>query len=443
MAGRLAVLFEAARDFGAATRNYLTAAQRAVGLYAFREALSLSERGLSALHGLPDGPQRIQHELGLLMIRGLALRLMKGWSAPEIEPVFARARELCHQLNDPPELFPVLWALTLFHAIRGDLREYRRRADELMAMAQASGKPAFLMGAHHLVGVSREFLGNMVEASAGARPGARAPRPFRAPRLHRDVRSGPGDDCPRDVEPAVVGAGVSRSRARPRAGDPRARAFAATANDARIRAARHAGAAPEPGEIAEALLLGDETVALCRDYELIQEREWSRSFQGAALAAAGRLEEGIEQLKDSLAVQQAIGSGLVRSAFLGVLGDLLRFAGHIDEGLAAVDEGLAHAERTLEGGYIAELHRARGELLRSAGDTARAEGEFRKAIAYACDQQAKSFELRAAIALANLLASTGRRPDAQAVLRPVYDWFSEGHGTADLAAARAALDALR
>ncbi len=37
--------------------------------------------------------------------------------------MFARARELCHQLKDPPELFPVLWAITLFHAIRGDLRD--------------------------------------------------------------------------------------------------------------------------------------------------------------------------------------------------------------------------------------------------------------------------------------------------------------------------------
>ena len=99
------------------------------------------------------------------MIRGLALRLMKGWSAPEIEPVFARARELCHQLNDPPELFPVLWALTLFHAIRGDLRDYRdarRRADGDGGGVRQS---VVSLGAHHLVGVSREFLGDMVEAS--------------------------------------------------------------------------------------------------------------------------------------------------------------------------------------------------------------------------------------------------------------------------------------
>ena len=72
---------------------------RRVGLFAFREALSLAERGLVALRGLAEGPQRIQQELGLQMIRGLALRLMKGWAAPEIEPVFARASDLCRQLG--------------------------------------------------------------------------------------------------------------------------------------------------------------------------------------------------------------------------------------------------------------------------------------------------------------------------------------------------------
>jgi predicted ATPase len=96
---------------------------------------------LKALRGLPDGPARKQQELGLQMIRGLALRMMKGWAAAELEPVFARARELCHELDDPPEVFPVRWALTLFHAIRGDLRVYRERAEELMIQAEQSGIP--------------------------------------------------------------------------------------------------------------------------------------------------------------------------------------------------------------------------------------------------------------------------------------------------------------
>ena len=442
VAGSLAVLFEAARDFAASAQYFLTAAQRAVGLFAFREALSLSERGLSALRGLHEGPQRIQQELGLLMIRGLALRLMKGWSAPEIEPVFARARELCHQLNDPPELFPVLWALTLFHAIRGDLLDYRRRADELMVMAQASGSASILMGAHHLVGVSREFLGDMVEASRVLDRG----RELHVPSEHLAYTAMYG------LDPGMIARAMS-SRPMWVLGYPDRALARAHETLALARSQRQPmtlafallvtqGLHLNRGEIPEAIALGGETVALCREYELLQEREWSRSFQGAALAALGRMDEGIDLLKDSLAVQQAIGSGLVRSAFLGVLGDLLRFAGRIDEGLAAVAEGFEHAERTLERGYIAELHRARGELLRSAGDAIGAEQNLRQAIEHAVRQQAKSFELRGATALAQLLASAGRTADARAALAPVYEWFTEGHTTADLSAARATLASL-
>jgi predicted ATPase len=189
------------------------------------------------------------------------------------------------------------------------------------------------------------------------------------------------------------------------------------------------------GEAADAVALGEEVIALCREYELLQEREWSRSFQGAAFALLGRIDEGIAVLTDSLAVQQAIGSGLVRSAFLGVLGDLLRFAGRLDEGLAAVAEGFQHAERTLEHGYIPELHRARGQLLQAKGDLAGAEAEFRRAMETAGREQARSLELRAATALANLLAAGRRRDDARAVLEPVYGWFTEGHTTMDLTAA--------
>ena len=442
IASRLAALFEAARDFAASARFFFVAAQRALGLFAFREALALAERGLDALHGLPDGPPRIQQELGLQMIRGQALRLMKGWSAPEIEPVFARARELCHQLNDPPELFPVLWAITLFHAIRGDLREYRRRADELMAMAEQSGNPVFLMGAHHLVGVNREFLGDMVEASRVLDRG----RELHVPSEHLAYTAMYG------LDPGMIARAMS-SRPLWVLGFPdralaRARETLALARSQRqpmtlvFALLVTQGIHLNRGEAADAVTLGEEVIALCREYEMLQEREWSRSFQGAAFALLGRIDEGIDLLTDSLAVQQAIGSGLVRSAFLGVLGDLLRFAGRIDEGLTAVDQGFAHAERTLEGGYIAELHRARGQLLQAKGDVTAAEEQLRLAIDTAVRLQAKSFELRAATALAGLLASAGRKADARDVLAPVYGWFTEGKTTMDVVAAKEMMSTL-
>ncbi|MEP7306124.1 MAG: protein kinase [Acidobacteriota bacterium] len=442
IAGRLAVLFESARDFAASAQYFFIAAQRAVGLFAFREALSLAERGLVALRGLAEGPQRIQQELGLQMIRGLALRLMKGWAAPEIEPIFARASDLCRQLEDPPELFPVLWAIALFHAIKGDLREYRQRADELMALAEASGNPAFLMGAHHLVGVSREFLGDMVEASRVLDRG----RELHVPSEHLTYTAMYG------LDPGIISRAMS-SRPLWILGYPDRASARAQETLTLARSQRQPmtlvfalvvmqGIHLYRGEAAQAVAMGDELNALCREYELTQEREWGRSFQGAALAALGRTGEGIDQLKDSLAVQITIGSGLVRTAFLALLADMLRKVQRVDEGLMAVEEGFAHADRTAEGGYRAELHRARAELLRLTGDDAGAEESFRAALTYARDQQAKSFELRAATGLTQLLFSAGRLDEARALLAPLYGWFTEGWDTVDLVEARNTLSNL-
>ena len=441
-AGRLGVLFEAARDFGTSAQYFVEGARHAVSLFAFHEALSLAERGLSVLRGMPEGPGRMQHELGLQMVRGQALRMMKGWASPEIEPVFARARELCHLLGDAPQLFPVLWAITLFHAIKGDLREYRSRADELMAEAERSGDPAFLMAAHHLLGVCLEFEGDIAESSRVLNRG----RELHQPERHRDYTAMFG------LDPGMIARAMS---SRPLWILGYSDAAAARAKET-LRLARSQkqpitlvfallvtqGIHLVRGEAAQAIEIGDEVIVLCRDYGLPQEREWSRSFQAVALAALGRLDEGIAQLTDSLAVQEAMGAGLVRSAFLAMLADLLRFAGRIDDGLRAVEEGFAYAEQSGEGGYLAELHRAKAELQRLTNDDEGAEASFNEAVNYARKQEAKAFELRAAIGLTRLLADTGRRAEARTLLRPVVSWFSEGLGTADLVTARELLDHL-
>ncbi len=369
--------------------------------------------------------------------------MMKGWASPEIEPVFARARELCHQLDDAPELFPVLWAITLFHAIRGDLRQYRRGADDLMEEASRTGNPVSLIGAHHLLGVCLEFEGNIVESSRVLDRG----RELHDPEQHKVYTAIYG------LDPGMIARAMS-SRALwilgyPDRAEERARETVDLARSQRqpvtlvFALLVKQGIHLVRGEAEDALTMGNEVVALCRDYGLPQEREWSRAFQGAAMAMLGRLEEGIEQLTDSLAVQHAIGAGLVRSAFLGVLSDLLRFAGRVEQGLEVVDEGFAYAESAGEGGYLAELHRAKAELLRARGDAAGAEASFIAAIDYARGQQARAFELRAATGLAQHLVAAGREPEARAVLEPVYNWFTEGLTTADLVAARATLDQLR
>ena len=244
-AARLAVLFEAARDFATSARYYFVAAQHSAGLFAFREALSLAERGLEgAARRCPTVRRAQQQELGLQMIRGLALRMMKGWAAPSSSPC-SRARASCAtQLDDPPEVFPVRWALTLFHAIRGDLRVYRERAagadDPGRAVRQSRVPDGRASPGRRLAGVPRRH--GRVEP--GARSRARAARARRAHDLHGDVRPRPRHDRPRDVEPAALGAGLSGSRRPARARDAGAGALAASADDARLRARRRAGHPP-------------------------------------------------------------------------------------------------------------------------------------------------------------------------------------------------------
>ena len=439
VAARVAVLFEAARDFSNCAQYFYIAAARSVSLFAFREALALTERGLNVLKSLPDGAARKQQELVLQMMRGIALRSTSGWSTPQIEQVFSRARQLCQNLDDPPELIPVLWATTLFLLIRGNLLECRDRADELMSQAQRSGDQAYIMAAHHISGVVREFIGDMVESS---RLLERC-RELHLPSEHLAYAAMYGQD------PGTLGRAMSSrplwalgypDRAIERAretlsiartqGHPTMVAFALVVIQ---------GIHLYRGEAAEALAVGDEIIGLCREFELPQEAEWSWAFQGFAMHLQGRTDEGIDVLKRSLAAQQAISAGLVRSAFLALLAEALCAEGRVEEGLKAIEEGFAHSEQTAEGGYVAELHRVRGELLLLAGDTAQAEESLRKAMDYASKQQTKSFELRAATALAKLLKAAGKPDEARAVLAPVYAWFTEGFNTADLVGARTLL----
>ena len=114
------------------------------------------------------------------------------------------------------------------------------------------------------------------------------------------------------------------------------------------------------------------------------------------------------------------------------------------DGLRAVSEGL----RDLEGGepHIdrAELYRLKGELLllQNASGATEAESCFREAIEIAQRQQAKSWELRATMSLARLLATQGKRAEARTMLAEIYGWFTEGFDTADLKDGKALLNEL-
>jgi predicted ATPase len=112
--------------------------------------------------------------------------------------------------------------------------------------------------------------------------------------------------------------------------------------------------------------------------------------------------------------------------------------------LRCVSEAITAAEATLERWWVSEVYRIAGEVaLRSPSpDGTTADAYFQRAVDIARSQQAKSFELRAAMSLARLLCDQGRRKEASELLAPVYGWFSEGFDTLDLKEAKALLGEL-
>ena len=109
-----------------------------------------------------------------------------------------------------------------------------------------------------------------------------------------------------------------------------------------------------------------------------------------------------------------------------------------------IGEAMTKIETTEERWCEAEVNRVTGEIAvkSSEKDVVKAEVYFERALTVARAQQAKSWELRAAISMARLWRDQGKREEAYDLLAPVYGWFTEGFDTLDLKEAKALLDKL-
>ena len=170
-------------------------------------------------------------------------------------------------------------------------------------------------------------------------------------------------------------------------------------------------------------------------------------LHGWALAAQGQGEAGIAQMRQGLASWQATGATVHRTLFLALLAEAYGQTGAVDMSLAVLADALRHVHTTGERFYEAELYRLKGEFLQREPDrgqpsTLTPETCFLRALDIARSQDAKAWELRAAMSLSHLWWRQGKRQDAYDLLAPVYDWFTEGLDTSDLIEAKQLLDEL-
>ncbi len=167
-------------------------------------------------------------------------------------------------------------------------------------------------------------------------------------------------------------------------------------------------------------------------------------LHGWARAAQGQVEDGIAEIEHGITTFKATGARTWIPYFLGLQAETYGRAKRIDDGLGSVAEALALADETEQHCWQAELSRVKGELLLAVSSNNHAEAErcFFQALDITRRQQAKSWELRAAMSLSRLRRRQGEADEARDLLVPIYDWFGEGFDTQDLVEAKALLDEL-
>jgi predicted ATPase/DNA-binding winged helix-turn-helix (wHTH) protein len=449
IAAELAAHFERSRDYQRAVRYLGQAGQNASARSAHREASNHLTTALELLKTLPDTSERTRKELTLQIALGLALMATRGIAAPEVEQAYARARELCRQIGETPQLFPVLVGLFRFYLVRAELQTAHELGKQCLSLAQKVQDSALLLEAHMALGPPLLFLGEMASAREQTERGIALYDPHQHCSHAFLYALDPGAICLSIAALSLWCLGYP-NQALQRSHEalalaqelthPLSQAFTLFVA-AMLRQFRREGqAAKEQGEA---------VMALSDEQGFSQWLAQGTIVWGAALAEQGQEEEGMVRIRQGLAAHQAMGAGLWRPCYLAFLVEVYRRLGLVEEGLAALAEALALTDKTGERWHEAELYRLRGELTLAQSSVPsleprvkEVEEDFLRAIGVARKQEAKLLELRAVMSLARLWQQQGQRAEAHKLLSDVYHWFTEGFDTKDLQEATALLEEL-
>jgi predicted ATPase len=376
---------------------------------------------------------------------------IKGYAAPEPKAAVEHARQFIERaeaLGEPPEdpllLFSVLygvWAAN-YVAFNGDVT--RELASQFVALAEKRQEIAPLMIGHRLVGNSLMLTGDI------PRGRTHYDQAFALydPAKHRQLATRFGQDV-------GVSIFVYRALAHWMLGYPET---ALADADHALEAARENGQAGTLmyaqfhtsltnvlcAKCTAANAQSDEVIRLADEKGAALWKALATMQKGSVLAMSGEAPKGIQMITSGITTYQSTGSRVYLPIFLLNLSTAHDELGQFDDAWRWISEAITAVETTNERWYEAEINRMRGEIalkLPQLGSS-QAEAYFERALAVAREQQAKSWELRAAMSMAKLWCDQGKRDQARYLLAPVYGWFTEGFATRELKEAKGLLDTL-
>jgi class 3 adenylate cyclase/tetratricopeptide (TPR) repeat protein len=409
------------------------AGQQAIQRSAHSSAMTYLSAGLELLAALPAGSVRDRQELELQMAVGAANSVAAGYGSLTATHAFERALELCARDQSEPELFEVRSGLLLNYLSQKPAKA-RELGERLVTIAEHTRDSNRLATAYMLLGNVLVWLGEFEFALEIFGRCLAAPEPhYISSTLFGDSKTishglsgwalwflGYPDRALTSVRAAVERARNIRS--------PLALGWALNSL-AHVYYRR--------GEAESARDAAAEQMIICDHHGFSFQSTVAAIWRGCARVRLGDL-DGIEDIERSLSTYADIGRAPT-NVVIGAAASAYVETGRHQEALALLTESTIRASDPMA---LAELSFIEGEVHSDGGDIGNAEACFRKALEVARNQNAKSWELKAATLLAQLLAKQNKQDEARTTLGSVYSWFSEGFDTADLKEAKKLLEEL-
>jgi class 3 adenylate cyclase/predicted ATPase len=441
----LAQHFTEAGDDERAIAYWLRAGQRAAQRSANLESVEHLRRAQELLQKRPPGRARAEQELSILIPLGPALMATRGWNAPEVEAVYARARELAAQTGRSTDVFPAVWGRWLVAHGGGQAQLARDLLGELMELARTSEDPSLHLQVHHAGASTMCTDSNLAAATDHLETTIRLYR-LDAHREQALVYGG-HDPC---VCVRSIGALTALMR-----GDLRG---SRTLSDSALELAARVGHAPSvahadwyraelthiQGSAGEAEARAERVFALASERGMAHYAAWALMMLGWALVKQGGVDAGLAKVEEGLAALRATGNLYHIPHRLTVRAEAFAAAGRATAARDAIEEAVESASRAGEVWYEPEALRVQAEILQSpaiANDRA-AEQCLERAVATAEARGARFWKLRAGVALARLKARQNRTDIARSVLISVVPGFEHEGDVPEIAAAFELLDQL-
>jgi len=443
VSGQIAFHYDQAGRTEQAIQYYQRGAAAAQALFSNEEVCRLLSRALELLPLLPEKAQRPQIELNILVTLGTALMSSKGDAHPEVEETLLRAWNLCQTLGNHELSIPILAGLWLCYHLRGDFVKEMIWVKHLQEKVQLKSDAQFPSAAYLALAGSSFYRGDLQAAREYGEQLIAGYNPSQNPQQIALL----------GYEPAIAVIeclGLSLWLL----------GYPDQARNRMQLALKWSFKSSQPSTIASNLGMstvlhqwcGDifqtcEQAATTIDYLLekgvLQWVAHSNMLHGWALACAGQIHPGLDELREGLQAYQATGARLSLPYYLLLLAEAYTLNGQNGEGLSTTQEALKIIDESGERWFEAEIYRRRGELLLAQGaDEKEVESDFQRALEIARLQQARSLELRAAMSMSRLWQKQANYTAACELLADSYNGFSEGFDTADLREAKALLDSL-